>query len=214
MHYFLDRTTGEELSEALFRRVNRKRASFGDVLDAEVAASLGYDFVELADPPSYDSSSHKIVKAGRTPVSGNTFAQGWDIVPLSSEELDARTEELAQRLAQAKASKRADITQAAIRADLDSFEFGGKRIAVDDASMRRIAAVSMTVALLGEFPEGWPGRWRAMDNTAVEIPDVDTWKAFIRAMAKQGAANFARQMDIKSQVEASTSLSQVEQINW
>lgn len=221
--YFVDPNAPDvEVSEALYRRralkgetPNGLRQSLeGVTLTAEVAAAVGFICVELADPPSFDSASQKAVRTGRVPVSGNTFSQGWEVVPLTSEELDARTEQLALKLSQAKLSKKADITQARINADLSYFEFGGKRIAVDDASMRQISGTTASVTLLGEFPQPWPGGWRAMDNTMVTITTVDDWKDFIRAMAAQGGANFLRQLTLKAQVDACTNLSQIAAINW
>lgn len=221
--YFVDPNAPDvEVSEALYRRralkgetPNGLRQSLEGVkLTAEVAAAVGFLCVELADPPSYDSASQKAVRTGRVPVSGNTFAQGWEVVPLTSEELDARTEQLALKLSQAKLSKKADITQARINADLSYFEFGGKRIAVDDASMRQIGVTCNCLAETGEFPAQWPGGWKAIDNSYVAIADRATWAEFIRAMGAQGGANFAKQQTLKAQVDVCTNLSQIAAINW
>lgn len=213
-HFFIDRMTGEELTEALFRRANRKRASFGDVLDAEVADMLGYDYLVVQDAPTYDSSTHKLVPRAREAAGAAAWTRGWEVVPLTAPELDARQQEYAVRLAQAKASRKADLNVWRVQADASYFEFAGKRIAVDDAAMRQILGTSATVALVGSFPEGWPGGWKAMDNSYVPIPDVDTWKELIREMGKQGATNFARQQQLKALVDEAVTLSEVEAITW
>lgn len=221
--YFIDPADPEtEVSEALYRRkahkgetpAGKRQSLEGVTITAEVAADVGYIYVELADPPSLDSASQKAVKTGRVPVEGNTFRQGWEVVPLTDVELDARTAELALKLAQAKASKRADLTLAREEADRTYFEFDGKRIKVDPASMVQITGITGHVALTDEYPQGWPGVWKAMDNSYVQLTTKAHWVAFIRAMANRGTANFIKQETLKAQVDACTRLSQVAAINW
>lgn len=213
-HYFVDRGTGAELSEIEFRRANRKRASFGDVLDAEVADMLGYDYLTVLDPPAHDSSTHKLIPKARVQTGENEWTRGWEIVPLTGAELDERQQVYAAKIAQAKASRKADINVWRVQADMSYFEFDGRQIAVDEASMRRILGTSAMVALLGTFPEGWPGAWKAMDNSYVSIPDVATWNALVAAMSAQGAANFAKQQQLKALVDEAVTLSEVDAITW
>ncbi|HSV81498.1 MAG TPA: DUF4376 domain-containing protein [Ramlibacter sp.] len=184
------------------------------MLDAEVAHMLGYDYVLVAETPAFDSGTHKLEPAARVPAGPNAFTRGWRIVPLSGAELDERAAKYAQDLVQAKASKRQEINDARLRANRTSFAFAGKEIAVDDVSRSDIDGVSDQVLLTGQFPVGFPGAWKAMDNSYVAIPDVDTWRTFVTAMTTQGAVNFGRAQQRKAEIDAATTIAQVEAVAW
>jgi hypothetical protein len=134
---------------------------------------------------------------------------GWAV--FDSEAVSART---AEELAAAKAAKREEINRARLAANRTSFSFMGKDIAVDDVSRSDIDGVSDQVLLTGSFPAGFPNAWKAMDNTYVAIPDIDTWRAFITAMTTQGALNFGRAQQRKAEIDAATTVEQVEAIVW
>jgi hypothetical protein len=134
---------------------------------------------------------------------------GWAV--FDSEAVSART---AEELAAAKAAKREEINRARLAANRTSFSFMGKDIAVDDVSRSDIDGVSDQVLLTGSFPAGFPNAWKAMDNTYVAIPDIDTWRAFVTAMTTQGAVNFGRAQQRKAEIDAATTVEQVEAIVW
>jgi hypothetical protein len=134
---------------------------------------------------------------------------GWAV--FDSEAVSART---AEELAVAKAAKREEINRARLAANRTSFSFMGKDIAVDDVSRSDIDGVSDQVLLTGSFPAGFPNAWKAMDNTYVAIPDIDTWRAFVTAMTTQGALNFGRAQQRKAEIDAATTVEQVNAIAW
>jgi hypothetical protein len=134
---------------------------------------------------------------------------GWAV--FDSEAVSART---AEELAAAKAAKREEINRARLAANRTSFSFMGKDIAVDDVSRSDIDGVSDQVLLTGSFPAGFPNAWKAMDNTYVAIPDIDTWRAFVTAMTTQGAVNFGRAQQRKAEIDAATTVEQVNAIVW
>jgi hypothetical protein len=214
-NFFIDRETEQELDERQFRRVNINRASFGDVLDAQVAGSLGYDFlVEEDAPTNFDSSTHKAIKQARTFVSPGVYSRGWDVQPLTDADLDARQEAYAATLAQAKASRRSEMTAARARANSTYFEFAGKQIACDDLSNKDIDKVAWYVARHNAFPPNFPGVWKAMDNSYVSLPDVAAWDSFMAAMIAQGTANFVRSEERKQAIAAATTVAQVNAVVW
>lgn len=124
----------------------------------------------------------------------------------------ARPESDASSLSQAKARKNSAINAARLRANQSHFTFAGKQIAVDPLSRSDIDAAHGAILMLQSLPGGWPGAWKAMDNSYVSIPDVATWGAFYGAMVAQGTANFAHAQALKSQLAAATTLAEVEAV--
>ena len=212
--FFIDRTTGEELSEALFRRVTRERASLGNPIPADACDALGFDLIEQADEPPHDTAHKKLQPGPLVSVGPAEFTRGWVVVDLTPAELDAIAAEYAADLERVRRARATDINQARVSADYSYFEVGGKQIAVDDASMRQINGVTGHVALFGTFPPGFPGAWKAIDNSYHPLPDIDAWKAFVQAMAVQGVVNYARQQALKAEITAASTRSAILAVTW
>lgn len=113
-----------------------------------------------------------------------------------------------------KAAKNAEINAARLAANFTSFPYGGKQIACDQLSRSDIDGTNGYVALNGALPPGWPGGWKAMDNTVVVIADLATWKAFYAAMFAQGNANFAHAQALKVTLAAATTAEAIQEITW
>jgi hypothetical protein len=111
-----------------------------------------------------------------------------------------------------KAAKNAAINAARLRANQSHFTFAGKQIAVDPLSRSDIDAAHGIVLMLQAMPQGWPGAWKAVDNTYVSIPDVPTWGAFYGAMVAAGMQNFAHAQALKAQLAAATTPEAVEAV--
>lgn len=114
----------------------------------------------------------------------------------------------------AKARKRAQINAAWAAADLGAFEFDGKRIACDSASRARITAINGVVTLTGSFPPGWPGSWRAEDNSPAALPDRAAWESFHAAMVAQGLSNYAKAQALKAAADVASTVAEVDAIKW
>ena len=56
------------------------------------------------------------------------------------------------------------------------------------------------IALFGEFPAGFPGGWKATDNTVIPLADVDAFRAMYASMTAQGTENFNHSQDLKAQL--------------
>jgi hypothetical protein len=117
-------------------------------------------------------------------------------------------------LAQLKEAKKAEITEARAKASQGEFTYEGKLISCDSLSRSDIDGTNGYVVSHNEFPGGWPGAWKAVDNSYVPITNVEAWKAFYSAMVTQGVANFIKSQTLKAQVDACTTKAQVSAINW
>lgn len=100
------------------------------------------------------------------------------------------------------------------QANSGSFTFAGKQISVDRLGKDDIAGISQEVSLTGALPADFPGGWKTVDNSYVAIPDVDTWKLFVKAMVAQGTANFVHAQALKAQVAAATTVAEIDAIVW
>lgn len=117
-------------------------------------------------------------------------------------------------LSLAKDQKRGQINAARLAANRSGFTFAGKLISTDELSRSDIDGTNSNVVLNNAFPAGWPGAWKAEDNSFVPIPDLDTWRQFIAAMAAQGAANFATAQALKAQLDAAQTMAEVDAVAW
>jgi hypothetical protein len=115
-------------------------------------------------------------------------------------------------LADLKAAKNAAINAARLKANQSHFTFTGKQIAVDALSRSDIDAAHGAWLMAGGPPPGWPGGWKAIDNTIIPIPDLPTWGAFYGSMVAQGTANFNHAQVLKAQLAAATTPAEVEAV--
>lgn len=113
-----------------------------------------------------------------------------------------------------KAAKNAEINAVRLAANTATFTHNGKTISCDPLSRGDIDGVNGYVALYGALPPGFPGAWKAVDNTWLPIADVEAWKLFYAAMVAQGAANFAHAQDLKLRLAAATTADEVAAIVW
>lgn len=120
----------------------------------------------------------------------------------------------ADTLSELKEKKKAEITKARAEASLGEFTYLGKLISCDQLSRSDIDGTNGYVVSHNEFPGGWPGAWKAVDNTYVSLASVEDWKAFYSSMVTQGVANFIKSQTLKAQVDACTTKAQVSAINW
>lgn len=117
-------------------------------------------------------------------------------------------------LEEAKAAKNIEINAARWTANRSTFDHGGKTFSCDDLSRSDIEGVTGIVALTGALPAGWPGAWKAVDNTYLTIADVAAWTAFYSAMVAQWTTNFVYSQTLKDELAAATDSSEVEDISW
>lgn len=117
-------------------------------------------------------------------------------------------------LAELKSQKNEQINRARLKANRTTFTHGGKDFACDELSRSDIDGINGYVSLVGDLPPGWPGGWKAADNTMFAIPDVPAWGAFYASMVAAGNANFAKAQVLKALLAAATTPEQVAAISW
>lgn len=113
-----------------------------------------------------------------------------------------------------KAAKNTEINLARGAANTSTFPYGGKTFACDQLSRSDIDGINGYVAIYSALPAGWPGAWKAVDNSYSLIPDVATWKLFYAAMVATGNANFAHAQTLKTQLAAATTASEIAAVQW
>ncbi|MEW5942524.1 MAG: DUF4376 domain-containing protein [Pseudomonadota bacterium] len=113
-----------------------------------------------------------------------------------------------------KLVKNIEINAARALANTSTFVHGGKVFSCDQLSRSDIDGMNGYVALYGALPPGFPGAWKAVDNTYLPLADVEAWKAFYTAMVATGAANFAHAQELKAQLAAATTPEAVAAIVW
>lgn len=141
------------------------------------------------------------------------WQQQWEVVPRFETEADADAA-VAADLELRKAGKRAEINEARLAANFSTFTHAGKVFACDQLSRSDIDGTNGFVAIYGALPPGWPGGWKAMDNTYLPITTVADWKAFYSSMFATGSANFAKSQGLKAQVESATTAEEINSIGW
>lgn len=117
-------------------------------------------------------------------------------------------------LADLKAKKNADINRWRAEANSSTFTHLGKVIACDMLSRSDIDGVAGSISLTGAFPVGFPGAWKAADNTYIMMPTIDDFKAMYASMTAKGAENFAHSQALKAALALAETRADFEAIVW
>ncbi len=120
----------------------------------------------------------------------------------------------APALDEMKAEKNLQINAWRASANLSTFPHAGKQIACDALSRSDIDGVANNIALFGVFPDGFPGGWKATDNTMIPLADVDAFRAMYASMTAQGTENFNHAQALKAQLAAASTPEEVAAIQW
>lgn len=161
-------------------------------------------------------SSKPVTPAGQVAVPlsieniDGTWTQLWTVRDATQEELAAAKAALeAMRL-----SKTADIDHWRAEANASTFPHGGKLIACDALSRSDIDGVANHIALCGDFPEGFPGGWKATDKTMLPLADIDAFRAMYASMTAQGTENFNHSQNLKALLAAASTPKEIAAIQW
>ena len=198
---FVDTQTGTAMSAAQIIAAHPLT-----VFPAPFAPPDGY--APLADiaPPAHDPDTQRLEPLAPVKV-GSVWEPRWQVV-------NRPAQTVAEELAAAKEAKNAEINAARLAANTSTFAHAGKVFACDQLSRSDIDGTNGFVTLYGALPPGWPGGWKAVDNTYLPINDVAAWKDFYTSMFAAGAANFAKAQTLKASLDAATTLAQVRGIVW
>lgn len=113
-----------------------------------------------------------------------------------------------------RSAKREHINAWRAAANLSTFPHAGKEIACDALSRSDIDGVANNIALRGTFPDGFPGGWKATDNTMIPLPDVDAFKAMYDSMTARGTENFNHAQELKVLLAAASTPEEIAAIEW
>lgn len=138
------------------------------------------------------------------------IADSWQVIPDGLDE-GSQPDESIDDL---KAARNNYINMERAKANAGTFGHAGKDFACDALSRGDIDGVNGFVALTGNLPPGFPGAWKAVDNSYLPIPDVSAWTAFYGAMVAAGAEHFAHAQQLKEQLAAATTAEEVAAIVW
>lgn len=166
-----------------------------------------YSFVFPSPKPLHDPNLQYCTESVPVLTAKGHYEQSWLIHSLGQDVIKAN-------LLSAKTQKNAEIKEARLKANFSTFKHLDKTFACDQLSRSDIDGTNGFVSLYGALPPGWPGGWKAVDNTYVPISNVDDWKAFYSSMFAAGNANFAKAQALKTQLEAATTPEEVQSITW
>lgn len=163
--------------------------------------------VVFPSPAVYDPATQVATEAAPVLTNKGHWEQAWTVANKSAEQIAAE-------LAPVKASKILQINQWRAAANKTFFTYSGKQIACDDLSRSDIDAVAGSISLTGSFPAGFPGAWKAMDNSYIMLPDIDAFKSMYAAMTAQGTTNFGHSQSLKAAVAAAQTVAEVNAVVW
>lgn len=136
------------------------------------------------------------------------------IVLVRSKIVPPTAAEIAEQFAALKAAKNVQINEWRAQANQTSFTHLGKTIACDALSRSDIDAVAGSISLTGVFPAGFPGAWKATDNSYLMLPNVAAFKAMYSSMTLQGTANFGHSQTLKADLSEASTVEQVNAVTW
>lgn len=113
-----------------------------------------------------------------------------------------------------KAAKNLQINQWRLEANTTTFPYSGKLIACDDLSRSDIDGVANMISLTSALPAGFPGAWKATDNTYIPITSTADFIAMFSAMSAYGVSNFIHSQSLKTALAAAATKADVDAIAW
>lgn len=203
---YRDRTSGDLLTEQQVREsIN---ALLPAVLGAAECDILNVDPI-LASPVPTPTSTQYVVRNGVVQDGLGNWVQAWSVV-------DKQASDISAALADAKVRKNLIINRWREEANETSFTFNGKHISTSMLSKLDILFMNGEILNQGGLTVDWIGKWKAIDNTYVDIPTLADWKAFYSACVNQGTSNFKHSEYLKGILRLPTtdSIEKVEAIVW
>lgn len=167
----------------------------------------GYAELTPAEQPTYDPVTHFLREGAPAVDADGRWTRTWEVIARDQSDVD-------RSIAEARREKNAEINSKRLEANRSSFEHQGKLFACDELSRSDIDGVTSFVSLSGSLPPGWPGAWKAIDNSFHPIASVDDWKAFVASMVAAGNANFAKAQALKAQLSAAVTYDEIKAIKW
>lgn len=192
------------ISEQLFRS-KYKNVSFPSPLTDEILAPFGYAVLNMITPPAYDWWTHRLVEGTPEQRDGKWY-QTWVL-----ESVTHTPEEEAQRLADAKAVKIADIKSAFAAAEANGFVDStlGFRI---DATRRSIGDIEGLIDLVSSGALPTPVTFRDYDN-AYHSLTLDQLNTLGLEAKGRGPLLYARKWELEAAVDAAETVEAVQGVD-
>lgn len=199
----IDVKTKNILSEVMLRYLC-PNVSFPSILTDEILMPFGYAVLNPTTPPAYDSWTHRLVEGTPEQREGKWY-QTWVL-----EAVTHTPEEEAQRLAEAKAVKIADIKSAFAAAEANGFVDStlGFRI---DATRRSIDDIEGLIDLVSSGAMEAPVTFRGYDNAYhnLSLDQLNT----LRIEAKgRGPLLYAKKWELEAAVDKALTVQEVQAI--
>lgn len=192
------------ISEQLFRS-KYKNVSFPSPLTDEILAPFGYAVLNMITPPAYDSWTHHLIEGTPEQRDGKWY-QTWILEPVTH-----TPEEEAQRLADAKAVKIADIKSAFAAAEANGFVESSLGFRAD-ATRRSIGDIEGLIDLVSSGVLSAPVTFRDYDNAyhRLTLDQLNT----LRLEAKgRGPVLYGRKWELEAAVDAAETVEAVQAID-
>lgn len=188
------------------------RSAMSNVIFEQVISNddLAYHGVFPLAYAKPDAPAGKIAVPVTVDSIDGVWTQLWDVRTATDEELAAGV----AALGAAKQAKNVEINAWRAGANLSTFEHAGKQIACDELSRSDIDGVANHIALFGAFPKGFPGGWKATDNSMIPLVDLDAFKAMYASMTAQGTANFNHAQELKTRLALAVTPHEVAAVEW
>lgn len=200
-------STGQEFSGHSQVRSAMPWVLFGDSISDQDLVCAGIFPVVSESPPL--ESGQVAVRAGVEQIDGH-WTQLWTVREMNEAELAAA----AAAIERLRDEKRAQIDHWRAEANASTFPHGGKQIACDALSRSDIDGVANHIALFGDFPEGWPGGWKATDKTMLPLADVDAFRTMYASMTAEGTSNFNHSQNLKAELALAKTQDEIAAIQW
>lgn len=200
----VDTTTFSSISEYKFK-INHPNVSFPSYLTDEILVSFGYAVLNPTTPPTYDSWTHHLIEGTPEQRDGKWY-QTWILEPVTH-----TPEEEAQRLADAKAVKIADIKSAFAAAEANGFVESSLGFRAD-ATRRSIGDIEGLIDLVSSGVLSAPVTFRDYDNAyhSLTLDQLNT----LRLEAKgRGPLIYARKWELEGAVDAAETVEAVQAID-
>ncbi len=176
----------------------------------DVQRRTDFNIIEIPDPVKpIINATQKVTQNGFEQINGV-----WQAKWIVSEQTEEELADTAAQLAAVKMQKNEYINSERDKANMTTFPFNGKFIAVDDLSMRDILSTSIHISLFNAFPTNFPGGWKYTDGSIIAMPTIADFKVMFAAMTAQGTANFSHAQSLKATLEVATTIEEVNSIVW
>ena len=114
----------------------------------------------------------------------------------------------------AKLAKNAQINNWRDGANSSSFTYMGEKISIDEASRYAFLGIAGGISMTGELSSGFPMKWKTLDNSYLDLPDVNAFKDLFSALIDASTANFNQSEVLKAELIAATKKEEVDAIVW